>query len=302
MDNSSAKYNFAGSVLSQSCADGLGDAPVVNGSSAISSGVRYQVKQDPGASFSITCTPSANVTGAGGGSYGYAGVTVAYSATATPVTIGVTGTTRDVPKNADAVLIGQQLTATLSAGGYTQSGWQWAASGDIFKDFVPTDMEGHPVELTNAEKINAGFAYYYRSISGDGPIKSTITCSATLTLPDGKMPTVSATRDVQVYAPTNTSFDTTFGNVCILHLPPDPQFLTPFNSTTQRSMQWTAKTKTPALFTTASLGGWEVIQIVTPQISQDGVSVFPVNTTGVDGSFLYFNDTFAADGIAHILG
>ena len=299
VENSSASYNLAGSANSQSCADEFGDAAGgPNSSSQTSSGVRYTVKSNPGASFNVTCTPDVNVAGPGYPVYGYATVSVNYNAAVIPVTIGVVGTTRDNVNNADAVLIGQQLTATLSAGGFTQSKWQWTASGDIFKDYLVTDGNntGNAVELTGADKMNSGFVYYYRSIAGTGPVPSTITCSATLLLPDGTMPTVTAAKTVQVYAPTGTSFSELHGSMDVYFTAPN-QRLEAYSSALGRGIMWNAHTMTPPLFTVSgNQGFWAVVQLVTPVIIADGVTIVPPGTTGLDTTFPYAGHAFAADG------
>ena len=307
VESSSASYNLAGSAANQSCADGFGDAASgPNSSSQTSSGVRYTVKPNPGASFNVTCTPDVNVAGPGYPIYGYATVSVAYNAAAVPVEIILNGTTRF--NNTDAVLIGQGVNVSLSAGGYPQSGWQWTISGDPFAGFVTTATSGNAVELKDTDKQKASLTYFYRSVSG---ASSTVTCSATITLPDGKTPSVTATKSINVMKPT-FQFTPTKGTtnlwVVTIPNPPNPPtsqlWLEPFNPTTKQGIVFAGTVTTPSGFIGESSGIWGIAQLITPSISFTGPNApAPITSLqGLDGVFLYANASGPANGTITKIG
>ena len=311
VENSSASYALAGSATTQTCADGMGDAPGgPNSSSQTSSGVRYTVKSNPGQSFNVTCTPDVNVAGTGYPNYGYATVSVSYNAAAIPVTIVVNGTTRF--SNTNAVLIGQGVNVSLSTGSYQQSGWQWTIGGDPFAGFVTTATSGNAVEMTAADKQKASVTYYYRSIKSGA--NSTVTCSATITLPDGKTPTVTATTNINVVAPT-FKFTPTKGDTDLWLItttnPPNPPttglFLEPFNTVTKQGIVFAGIVTTPSVFVGEFSGVWAIAQLLTPALFVTDLNgtVFPSPANGpqgLDGVFPYKNATGPANGTKTDIG
>ncbi len=90
------------------CADGLGHPETTQQYSGQSQGTKYTVVNSPGQSFQVACSPSAFALLSQGASVPgitYATATVSYRASVTPVSIVLSGTTRQW--NADHALIGQ---------------------------------------------------------------------------------------------------------------------------------------------------------------------------------------------------
>lgn len=103
---------------------------------SISSGTRYQIKDQPGQSFTITSSPSAAVAGpavAGTPTTNGGTVDVRYTATASPLEVVLSGGIG--PKNNKSFLIGQQVTGTVLTGGLTANGFNWTVSGNPFKNW-----------------------------------------------------------------------------------------------------------------------------------------------------------------------
>lgn len=90
----------------------------------MSSGTRYQIKDDPGASFSITCSPSVQVAGTGSHNNSASGsIAVGYTATASPLEVTLFGGIG--PQHHKRYLIGQLVTATVADGGLPASSFDW---------------------------------------------------------------------------------------------------------------------------------------------------------------------------------
>lgn len=303
-ENSTASWSLAGSGTNTACDDGFGDAQTVTGHSGTSTGTRYSVVQNPGNSFPVTCTPSIKVSGSGYPNYGYAGISVAYSADATPVTIEIDGLTNDTN-----VLIGQKLTAHLNTEGFLQSDWQWTINGaDPFAGFQVTATTGQALELTPAMEQQASFFWYYRSLGGArGSIPSTVSCTATITDPNGVQWGVLATQTITVYEPQNVDFQAIAGPVTVDKFIDDDDplktvlwKLQPFNDDTGKGIQWKGKATTPSQFVGENGSGqWSFAQTITATMwyydLTGSIHEFPQNgLTGLDKQFTYAGLSFFA--------
>lgn len=119
--------NYSG--LSGACDDGNGDATTTHTYSdhttGVSSGIKYQVINAPGNSFSVTITPSASAVKAPAVA---ANCTVAVTVTVTNVVVTFDNVIDGTPygKSRNEALPGQYETATVSAGSYTLRDDQWA--------------------------------------------------------------------------------------------------------------------------------------------------------------------------------
>ena len=302
--------SLIGCTPTVAAANGLGSPLVVNADKSIgsSSGSSYQVVAGA-QTISFPCSPSASVFGTGTATPPTGGtetVYVSYKAVMVPVAINVTGL------SGTSVLIGQGVTAGLDTGGFPQSNWQWNATGDPFAGFVWTSDPNNPavgtgqaVELTAIVKQQAVFYYFYRSVGNSGDT-STISCTATVTLPDGTTPQVTASQTVKVYKP-DSSLAPISGPVGLWNLN-GVAYLAPFNQNTQRGMQWTGIATTPPQFIgEEGAGVWGIAQlanIVVYTIDLNGnKTTFPYNgLLGLDTHFLYGSDSYPADGTKGISG
>ena len=305
-----------GSAYTNTCDNGL-SSPAVKSTSGspyypsdtiTSTGSRYTIKQNPGQSFTITCSPNASLSGPNnGGDSGQGTVSVAYGVSTTPVRLDITGLT------ANSVLIGQGLTASLYTGTYPQSSWQWTVSGDPFAGFQVTQTTGKAIELSPDMMKQATLSWFYRSLNGaTGSNPSNISCAATVTFPDGTQQQVTKTETITVYAPTH-SFKPYFGTVeilpkpSILNLPPntliawdDPMYGYGFTLE--------GKVTTPSQFVGEEGNGvWvnEQIVTITESYTLRGAArptPDPNNGhTGSDGPFYYVNTSWPADGTLNII-
>jgi len=149
-----------------------------------SAGTHYSVASD--GTFSATRTAKVSITGSvtswgGGGSW-------TYSITASPVTIGVTGT--HAPATGDfRALTGQQITATLNGtiGTVTSYTWSGLTSQTVFKSYDTSLATGQLVPLGTSDLTGPATGAtgppsvgFYDSAADN----VTISCAAVLLAPD----------------------------------------------------------------------------------------------------------------------
>ena len=270
---------------SGTCDDGLGDLPVYGSSSGSSSGTRYTVKSNPGASFTLTCSPSSTATTTQDGAY--ASASVSYKATISPVTINLAGTTPDSSGNLN-ILVGQHCTASLVGipSGCTVSNYQWSVTGTTFQ----TWSSDTPAVGGNSYNPDASY-----EVDGPGPLTNstagwywndhaqtaeTVSFTATVTPPAGQGSafTVAVTQKVTVMLPVwqckgvggdmqvNTANPPSNGTDYWLHAGPLA------GSGETGGMDWRA-TVSPPSGTTFGAGSLEMVQLVIPNMSyaKDGI-------------------------------
>ena len=316
---------WTGSVMnctpSGNAANGLGSPLVVNADQSIgsSSGTTYQVMAG-GNTVSFSCSPSASLSGVGTSNPTTGGTGTVYVscvAQIAPPTVTLIGTTAvDVtpPDPPIGILIGQAMTTGFSAGGFPVSNYQWSVTGDAFEGFVttsdwhtppdPTIGTGQAVELTALVKQQSSLLYYYRSVGKSGDT-STVSCTATVTFPNGNTKQVTGSAMVKVYKPDHT-FTATPGTVNVWNgggVHAGDFFLGPSDPTTKVGILWNGKATTPPPFSDRQGAGiWGLAQIITPMFSyrdQTGaIHRFPQNgMTGSDGKFPYQNFMAPANGV-----
>ena len=172
---------------------------------------RYTMKSGA-SSIPLTCSPSAQATALN------EVLSLSYTATVSPVTISLGGTTPDTSGNQD-ILVGQQCTASLVGipASCTVSNYQWNVSGTTFQAWSNTTPANYsstgastPGSLANpmaSYKSNGFGATTSTSLSwywvDAMTTTETITCTATVTPPagDGAAFSVTATQKVIVYVP-----------------------------------------------------------------------------------------------------
>ena len=162
-----------------------GDAGMGTGLSAD----KYTAVTNPSASFSIPTADGLSPTVTAGGTIapggGSAGVHVAYTATATPVTINLTGTTPDASGNAN-ILVGQGCTASISglpAGTGWKTTYQWSANGQTFQSWNGDSGNVPVVAILGLGTTNQATAHWFWSDTA-GP--KSVACTAIITPPAGQ--------------------------------------------------------------------------------------------------------------------
>jgi len=268
---------------------------------------RYQVKQNPGASFTIHCSPYAHISGTGAVGLprgtGYGAASVDYKASAEPLEIILSGGIG--PKLNRQYLIGQQVTATSLTGGLTATSYAWDVSGGSpFKSYTPGQDTATFTELNLDTETGSSLTFHFKEPI-DPPGKATISCITNLQVPPGALPTTPLTaivsRKVAVVAPEFT-FEAARGTV---------QFDDPNNPTEFRldgaelygvkgGCVWSGTVTAPPEFDSG--GEWNFTQTVTPNRvlqSPQATHNFSYNgQKGLDEQFPY-STAFPADGTRH---
>ena len=190
---------------------------------------KYTLVTNPGASFSISATDGLSPTVTASGTValngsGAAEAQVVYTATASPITINLTGPAVDVHGNLildgsgnPHILIGQQCSATLSGiptgTGWSSSPYKWSVTGKtvlgncwvIATGDTSASFSGFvsPYTFTQATQQAAGPSWYW----DDSTTSQTVTCTTTVTPPTGQGAafTVTATQKVMLDSPTFTN-------------------------------------------------------------------------------------------------
>lgn len=134
--------NWSGGT-SGSCANGLGDAPV----GGVSTGVRYDVLQNPTSPIQLRVSPSASVTASPTSDVGTASVVVKVSAVVPSLSFaGTLVSTPPESKPQDNILVGQLLRSTVSLGGLPTGPtdeFVWTVSaGSPFNNYSASDTLG----------------------------------------------------------------------------------------------------------------------------------------------------------------
>lgn len=160
----------------------------------ISRGTRYKIEQNPGASFSITCSPQAEVAATGtvgpppGGGNGDA--TVSYKASAQPLQVSLGGGLPLVQDNV-RVLIGQQVFAGVETGGLQANSYFWSVGGGrAFKGYAASDSNGLLTKLFM--ETDSGYTFHFAE--PDDTVA--VNCTVELQVPPGAMFVGSSTVDL----------------------------------------------------------------------------------------------------------
>jgi hypothetical protein len=263
------------------------------------SGTLYSVQPSAGSSFTVACTPTASSQGTSGlsGSGNHGDITVTYSASASPVTVTITGTT---PVGGSQALTGQQLTAVLNVPpGFSvyqptgQTGYQWTIVGKtvnkVFKNYDPyATLPSNQLTLLTPADLKAVSPSFY-----DSAVETVnATCTVTLVAPDGvtPFPVTVKSKDISVLKPTLTAWGIVGGWVQHYNSTTWGLAVNP-NSTTADGMTWSnVNISVPTPF---SGGKGCFVQTVTPdhEVFQDG-STNPIagtnnKKTGLDSGFPY---------------
>jgi len=182
---SAASWSYTATPATGTVNDGQGDSNSETYPACGVSKTTYFVLTNPGTSFTETCSPSVSITLQPGWTKH---CQVEFEVTTYPVTVGLTGPT--LSAGTYEALTGTQIVAKLSAA-YTVSGWQWAApGGGAFKNFSPSATSNQYVTLGASDYTGSSLTFYDASSE-----TISLTCSATVTAPDGTVLAVTGAAD-----------------------------------------------------------------------------------------------------------
>jgi len=256
--------------------------------------------QQSGASFSVSCSPTASFTGTTGTQGWVTGeANVSGGASAYPITISLGGTKPDSSGNPN-ILVGQQCTATVNGIPsnllpYTTFDWS-GISGTKFESWTVSSDQSHTTEVDAIPATNPTQWYWNDSANASETVK----CTVTITPPAGQGSplslVVTAPKPVSVQVPHFTLVGTTGymqintkapnqnGALCLYAGPSAGQ---------TGGINWVATSTTPPLF---GKGTVELVQIATPNLSYTAYTGSmtgalhndPQNGhTGLDGRYPY---------------
>ncbi len=280
------------------------------------SGTYYSLKSQPGASFTVDCTPTASSSGSSGspGSGSHSSVSIFYSASASPVTITPGGTTPD-SSGALNILVGQGCTASLNTPPFSvsqQSGWTWTVSGTKFQSWNVSSDQQTATLIPVPNPLTDPTPQWFWNDLGPSPTPETVVCTATVTPSAGQGSpfTVTATQKVTVQEPdwqsglqagymqVNT-LDSSFPSNYALWA--GPPVVNPLGA--NGGMGWQAKVETPQTPVPFGRGSLEIVQLDTPNDSYTTYTnpvqthTDPLNTAihykGLDVTCPYQNYVFA---------
>jgi len=294
--------------------NGLGFGEVRNaaGNGGSSSGTRYKIQQNPGASFSITCSPKVVFSGtaaAGPPIVGGNGVgSLSYSASAQPLEVTLSGGIG--PKNGKRYLIGQHVGASLSTGGLTGGTFNWSVSnGDPFGNYTADQTIGHFTAAWPTTTNPTGFYFKTPVISSttSQPTPVTVTCSAHLNVPAGALPAagldVAQNRTCTAEPPASATLGAAIGSVSLQGTPPNLIGLGGVTDPTwfpgDVGIAWEGSVTTPPAFTASGTGNWTFVQLVTAsryRVKQGASQSFVKNGQLCLDNWYPYDGTFAADG------
>ena len=267
-------------------------------------GAYYSVQQNPGWEFSVTCNPTVSLSASSSANSGGGGsVQVVYSASASPVTIGLTGVITD-SSGKSHVLVGQGVTAVLNAP-LPSMGYSWSIQGgNPFKDYEVGKAGDAPSQPSQAVYTPLGAKdlalptphWYYAK-----PDTSTISCTALLVVPLGALPffplPVSVSTQCVVDGPMVAQPVITIGTMQLMTPVNGPLelwgALDPINHHQPFGTWWEEQVTTPDPYATQQGGGgWNFTQLVNVSVSityQDNTTL-NVTTNGaywLDNTFGY---------------
>ena len=181
---------------SGSAADGLGHAYVYTPPSSVyisaagaSAGEAYQVKQvGAGGTFDVKLTPNVSTDGI---------ASVAVTVAVVPVVLTLTGP-QTTENGGYECMIGRGVRGTLSAGLYSldPSSYRWSIGGANFKDYIADNGQGK-VYAVDAQELQAISPHWYWKEAAS----VIVSCTATISLPDGTTASVTGRTGCDVYAP-----------------------------------------------------------------------------------------------------
>jgi hypothetical protein len=277
----------------------------VDDPSAGLSAVLYSVKTSPGASFSVSCNPTASFTGTTGTEGSVEGEAKTGSgANAYPVTINPFGATSD-GNGGWVIMIGEHFTPELAGipSNCTMSNYQWSVTGTTLQSWTVSSDSKQTTEVDGPGALNiATPGWYWNDLKNKD---ETVTCTATVTPPSGQGSpfTVTASQLVSVYVPIWTGTGTG-GYVKVNNYPTSTNssqyyiFTGPTlnmildGDTDGMSFNATVDSPVPDLISAGSL---QLVQLVTPREAtttfngyDTAVHFFPqYGEEGLDGAYPY---------------
>ena len=272
-----------GSAYTNTCDNGLGFAPVKStfgspfypSDTITSTGWRYSIKQNPGQSFTLTCSPNASLAGPFpnlGSDGGQGTVSVSYGVSVTTLDVVLSGGIG--PQDKKRYLIGQLCSASLTNANLTASNYNWNVSGgDPFADWVADKFNGNVTPLDPGLASASGYQCHFKTPNA----APTVTCTVDLAVPPGAHPVggFSGVTVSQTLATDRPGFGlSVYMDAVVLNPDTPPYGRVHLGGSTQPvgiDYEGEANTpKTPSDYVTpySDYGNWELVQMVTTMMTE----------------------------------
>ena len=235
----------------------------------------YWVKNNPGAEFDITCSPSISATS----TFQYSATTVGlqYVLMTTPVEENLGGVTTDNDGN-QHILIGQgckpELKMHMSMGGIFFDNYAWTIPGLRFKDYVAGTNYSLFTPLTVVDLVLPTFTFYWKEPLANASVQATATAYMYVDDPNAVLPpapialgAVSGISTTKIWKPDSTftsvqgpitkEFDPGTGGLVNTGL--NPKIGNPI-----RGIEWTGSVQCPDIFKASGQGRWALVQLWVP--------------------------------------
>ena len=302
-------------IISQTCTAGWGNNPTssatgtgtannglstgvltTSANGASSTSTLYTGKDTPGATFSVTCNPTATFTGTDGSAYDAfisGNVNVTYQASVALVDVPVGGM-----NSGRQLLTGSAASCSLSVPlpfSVDKTTYKWSATGDVFYTYNEHAPSHQLILLSDDPSYTTGPSFGFFDKSAD---TITVTCKATVVCPDGTRLPISVTAPAITSVKPTGSWSTSNGQAGYGHFFTGTSMGTndlwnPITVTVPQHFSGgkccLAQLITPVLRLTRNIpnGGPANFYYKTPQQNPDGTTSMVLPGQGLDTAFPY---------------
>ncbi|MDX2065567.1 MAG: hypothetical protein SFX74_07490 [Fimbriimonadaceae bacterium] len=227
----------------------------------------YEVKSNPGASFTVTCSPSASYSAPLPPTPGWGACGVAFQASASPVVLSIANT---VWRNQELnILIGQRASATIACSGFTVASSVYSVGGDTISNYIITADRQQAFVVPTASPIVENTSWYWKRGTTSGEAAS-VMGSAVLRDSRNREVSVNITETVKVWKPysgfgansNHLSYYSGYSNgFPSFGGPPGPLYATSLAPPNIVGIRFSGEVGIQSFFTPQVSGIWHIVQL-----------------------------------------